>query len=43
MLQMTATADTISIECCHPDENGKFTDATYRSPYTTYSMALCEI
>ena len=24
-------ADTISIECCHPDENGKFTDATYRS------------
>ena len=21
-------ADTISIECCHPDENGKFTDAT---------------
>ena len=23
--------DTISIECCHPDENGKFTDATYRS------------
>ena len=24
-------SDTISIECCHPDENGKFTDATYRS------------
>ena len=24
-------ADTISIECCHPDENVKFTDATYRS------------
>ena len=23
--------DTISIECCHPDENGKFTDATYCS------------
>ena len=24
-------ADTISIECCHPDESGKFTDQTYRS------------
>mgnify|MGYP002548191466 CR=1 FL=1 len=23
--------DTISIECCHPDETGKFTDATYDS------------
>jgi N-acetylmuramoyl-L-alanine amidase len=23
--------DTISIECCHPSENGKFTPATYRS------------
>ena len=23
--------DTVSIECCHPDETGKFTDATYRS------------
>ena len=23
--------DTISIECCHPDESGKFTDATYKS------------
>lgn len=23
--------DTISIECCHPDETGKFTDATYIS------------
>ena len=23
--------DTVSIECCHPDENGKFTDATYCS------------
>ena len=21
--------DTVSIECCHPDETGKFTDATY--------------
>lgn len=23
--------DTISIECCHPDETGEFTDATYES------------
>ena len=23
--------DTVSIECCHPDESGKFTDETYRS------------
>lgn len=23
--------DTVSIECCHPDETGQFTDATYRS------------
>ena len=24
-------ADPISIECCHPDEEGQFTDATYSS------------
>ena len=24
-------SDTISIECCHPDETGKFNDATYNS------------
>ncbi len=24
-------SDTISIECCHPDESGKFNDATYDS------------
>ena len=24
-------ADTISIECCHPDESGKFSEATYDS------------
>ena len=24
-------ADTVSIECCHPSEDGKFTDATYSS------------
>lgn len=23
--------DTVSIECCHPDESGEFTDATYAS------------
>lgn len=23
--------DTLSIECCHPDETGKFTDFTYKS------------
>lgn len=23
--------DTVSIECCHPDETGKFNDATYKS------------
>lgn len=24
-------SDTLSIECCHPDETGKFSDATYQS------------
>lgn len=24
-------ADTVSIECCHPDESGRFTEETYRS------------
>lgn len=24
-------SDTLSIECCHPDESGEFTDATYQS------------
>ena len=24
-------SDTISIECCHPDESGKFYDSTYQS------------
>ena len=23
--------DTISIECCHPDQSGQFSDATYQS------------
>ena len=24
-------SDTVSIECCHPDDTGKFTESTYRS------------
>ena len=34
-------SDTISIECCHPDETGAFTEATYQSliELTTW---LCE-
>jgi len=24
-------SDALAIECCHPDESGKFTDATYQS------------
>jgi N-acetylmuramoyl-L-alanine amidase len=24
-------SDTVSIECCHPDESGRFNDETYRS------------
>lgn len=24
-------SDTVSIECCHPDKSGKFTEETYRS------------
>ena len=31
MRLMTGTFDTISIECCHPDESGQFTDDTYQS------------
>ncbi len=27
----TRNGDTVSIECCHPDESGEFTEATYRS------------
>ncbi len=33
--------DTISIECCHPDESGKFTDETYWSLVTLCTF-LCE-
>lgn len=34
--------DTISIEVCHPDESGKFTDASYRS-LVRLTAWLCEI
>ena len=33
--------DTISIEVCHPDESGKFTDASYQS-LVKLSAWLCE-
>lgn len=33
--------DTISIECCHPDESGKFTDETYWSLVELCAF-LCE-
>lgn len=34
--------DTISIEVCHPDESGKFTDAAYNS-LIKLTASLCEI
>ena len=34
--------DTISIEVCHPDESGKFTDASYQS-LVKLTVWLCEI
>ena len=33
--------DTISIECCHLDQSGKFTDATYQSLVKLVS-GLCQ-
>ncbi len=33
--------DTISIECCHPDESGKFNEATYTS-LVYLVAALCQ-
>lgn len=33
--------DTVSIECCHPNESGEFTDATYRS-LVQLTAWLCE-
>lgn len=35
-------SDTISIECCHKDETGKFTDDTYNS-LVTLTATLCKI
>jgi N-acetylmuramoyl-L-alanine amidase CwlA len=32
--------DTIAIECCHPDETGKFTEETYRT-LVALTAALC--
>ena len=34
-------SDTVSIECCHPDETGEFTDATYESLENLVTW-LCE-
>ena len=34
--------DTLSIEVCHPDESGKFTDAAYQS-LVKLTVWLCEI
>lgn len=34
--------DTISIECCHPDEDGKFTEETYAS-LVKLTAWLCEL
>ena len=34
-------SDTVSIECCHPDETGKFNDATYESLENLVTW-LCE-
>ena len=33
--------DTLSIECCHPDETGKFNEATYKS-MVQLTAWLCE-
>jgi N-acetylmuramoyl-L-alanine amidase len=37
--------DTISIEVCHPDESGKFTDASYQSlvKLTTWLIDVCDL
>ena len=34
-------ADTVSIECCHPDESGMFNEKTYRS-MVQLTAWLCE-
>ena len=37
--------DTISIEVCHPDESGKFTDASYQSlvKLTSWLLDVCDL
>ena len=37
--------DTISIEVCHPDESGKFTDASYQSlvKLTAWLCDICDL
>ena len=37
--------DTISIEVCHPDESGKFTDASYQSlvKLTAWLIDVCDL
>ena len=37
--------DTISIEVCHPDESGKFTDASYQSlvKLTAWLLDVCDL
>lgn len=35
--------DTVSIECCHPDETGKFTDDTYASLVKLTAWLLNEL
>ncbi len=34
--------DTISIECCHTEESGEFTDATYQSLVALVAWLVCE-
>lgn len=34
-------SDTLSIECCHPDESGAFTDDTYQSLVELVSWLMC--
>lgn len=36
-------SDTISIECCHPDEKGQFTDETYDSLVKLTAWLCCEL
>lgn len=38
----TRNIDTISIECCHPDESGKFNKKTYTSLVKLVAWVCCE-